>query len=236
MEIGDRLKQIRLSFQESQTVFAARYGLAQTTYAPYETGKRAIPDDLKVKLAQDGFDMNWLLTGNGSMKSQEVESKEVKTVSMPNYFIATKKSFVAEIIPDGGLSVPIITQKLSAGPGQPWTQADIIDGERLPILSRFIKPWNKDRVFAAEVRGDSMTGIQLFDGDMAIFVRGEVEGDGIYVITVDDEVYVKRVAFNPFDRKVTIKSENDRYDPITVDADRIILVGKVIGWLHHHPY
>lgn len=81
-----------------------------------------------------------------------------------------------------------------------------------------------------------MTGIQLFDGDMAIFVRGEVEGDGIYVITVDDEVYVKRVAFNPFDRKVTIKSENDRYDPITVDADRIILVGKVIGWLHHHPY
>nr|WP_321265229.1 S24 family peptidase [uncultured Sphaerochaeta sp.] len=170
------------------------------------------------------------------MKSQEIESKEVKTVSTPNYFIATKKSFVAEEIPDGGLSIPIITQKLSAGPGQPWTQDDIIDGERLPIISRFIKPWNKDRVFAAEVRGDSMSGIQMFDGDMVIFVRGEVEGDGIYVITVDDEVYVKRVAFNPFDRKVTIKSENDRYDPITVDADRITLVGKVIGWLHHHPY
>ncbi|WP_319758137.1 S24 family peptidase [uncultured Sphaerochaeta sp.] len=143
---------------------------------------------------------------------------------------------MTEEIPDGGLSIPIITQKLSAGPGQPWTQDDIIDGERLPIISRFIKPWNKDRVFAAEVRGDSMSGIQMFDGDMVIFVRGEVEGDGIYVITVDDEVYVKRVAFNPFDRKVTIKSENDRYDPITVDADRITLVGKVIGWLHHHPY
>jgi len=143
---------------------------------------------------------------------------------------------VTQEIPDGGLSVPILTQKLSAGPGQEWTDADIIDGERLQIIARFIKPWQKDRVFAAEVRGDSMTGIQLFDGDMVFFVHGEVEGDGLYVLTVDNEVFVKRIAFNPFEKKVTIKSENDRYDPMTVDADRIVLLGKVIGWLHHHPY
>ncbi|WP_320130269.1 S24 family peptidase [uncultured Sphaerochaeta sp.] len=151
-------------------------------------------------------------------------------------YLSFKGAVISEEIPDGGLSVPIITQRLSAGPGQPWTQADFIEAERLPILGRFIKPWQKENVFAAEVRGDSMTGIQLFDGDMAFFAKGEVEGDGIYVLTVDNEVYIKRVAFNPFDRKVTIKSENDRYEPMIVDCDRVVLVGKVIGWLHHHPY
>lgn len=232
----ERLKEVRQFFGESQRVFAMRFGLAQQTYANYESGKAEIPNNLIYGLSKIGINLQWFFTGEGSMLLKDEAPTAIKTPKRESSFLSLRGSVVTEEIPDGGLSVPIITQKLSAGPGQPYTQADIIDGERLPILSRFIKPWNKDRVFAAEVRGDSMTGIQLFDGDMAIFVRGEVEGDGIYVITVDDEVFIKRVAFNPFDRKVTIKSENDRYDPITVDADRIILVGKVIGWLHHHPY
>lgn len=233
--IKDRLKQARISLGMSQSKIAELCNIPQTTYSKYENGG-AIPEPIMLLLAKFGFNLHWLITGDGEMFLDNSKPTPTSLAATTISFITSKGSVITEEIPNGGLSVPIITQKLSAGPGQPYTQADIIDGERLPILSRFIKPWNKDRVFAAEVRGDSMTGIQLFDGDMAIFVRGEVEGDGIYVITVDDEVYIKRVAFNPFDRKVTIKSENDRYDPITVDAERIILVGKVIGWLHHHPY
>jgi SOS-response transcriptional repressor LexA len=112
----------------------------------------------------------------------------------------------------------------------------MVTGERLPIVSRFIKPFPMNRIFAAEVRGDSMTGVQLFDGDMVFFVRGEINGDGIYVLAVDSDVYVKRVSFNPFTKQITIKSENERYEPMTVAQDRVTLLGKVIGWLHHHPY
>jgi len=233
--IKDRLKQARNSLGMSQAKIAELCSIPQTTYSKYENGG-AIPESIMLVLAKFGFNLHWLITGSGNMFLDDSKSVSIELADTKVSYISAKGSTVTVEIPDGGLSIPIITQKLSAGPGQPWTQDDIIDGERLPIISRFIKPWNKDRVFAAEVRGDSMSGIQMFDGDMVIFVRGEVEGDGIYVITVDDEVYVKRVAFNPFDRKVTIKSENDRYDPITVDADRITLVGKVIGWLHHHPY
>ena len=55
-----------------------------------------------------------------------------------------------------------------------------------------------------------MTGVQLFDGDIVLFVPEEKTGDGIFVITVHGEVFVKRMAFDPFHRRVTIISENER--------------------------
>jgi SOS-response transcriptional repressor LexA len=235
--MGGRIREIRQIYGESQRSFAKRLGIVQQTYANYESGRADIPDDLKRKLATMGINLHWLITGDGEMTLKDGPHSGVPVIKEPSAtYMSVKGSTVTQEIPDGGLSVPILTQKLSAGPGQEWTDADIVDGERLQIIARFIKPWQKDKVFAAEVRGDSMTGIQLFDGDMVFFVHGEVEGDGLYVLTVDNEVFVKRIAFNPFEKKVTIKSENDRYDPMTVDADRIVLLGKVIGWLHHHPY
>ncbi len=81
-----------------------------------------------------------------------------------------------------------------------------------------------------------MTGVQLFDGDIAFFVKCDMDGDGIYAISVDGEIFVKRVEYDPFNRKLVIRSENERYEPKIVDPDRVILLGKVIGWLHRHPY
>ena len=216
--------------------FANRIGVKQQTYSNYESGRADIPDDLKRKLAEMGINIHWLVTGEGPMTLDgEAAPASVPAVT-PGTFVSAKGKLVATEIPDGGLSVPIIKQKISAGPGQIWTDADILEGLRLPILNRFVRPGQKGRVFGAEVRGDSMTGVQLFDGDFVFFVHGEVEGDGIYVLAVDDDVFVKRVHFNPFDKTVTIKSENIKYDPMTVSADRVHLLGKVVGWFHNHPY
>jgi len=38
-----------------------------------------------------------------------------------------------------------------------------------------------------------MTGIDIFDRDLVVFVSGVVRGDGIYVLQVGDELIVKRV-------------------------------------------
>ena len=63
-----------------------------------------------------------------------------------------------------------------------------------------VSPYTSDEVRAADVRDDSMTGVQLFDGDIVLFVPEENKGDGIFVITVHGEVFVKRLAFHPFHR------------------------------------
>ncbi|MGD1832520.1 MAG: LexA family transcriptional regulator [Sphaerochaetaceae bacterium] len=233
---SERLKKIRQYKGMSQRAFGELLGIPQTTYANYESGKAIMPDELKKTLAKMGINLHWLITGEGPMTLDgEAAPASVSAVSSGSY-VSAKGKLVATEMPDGGLSVPIIKQRISAGPGQIWTDADILEGLRLPILNRFVRPGQKGHVFGAEVRGDSMTGVQLFDGDFVFFVHGEVEGDGIYVLAVDDEVFVKRVHFNPFDKTVTIKSENVKYDPVTVSADRVHLLGKVVGWFHNHPY
>jgi len=245
--LGERMKLIRESIGLSQKLFGDQLGIPQTTYANYESNKAKVPDEIKQSLAS-GFNINlhWLITGDGPMHYKEskevvadvVEESEAGYSPVPlrtGRLISQSGRIEAIEVGRGELLLPILNQRLSAGPGQEWLVSDFSD-ERLPILSRFIKPYKKEDVFAAPVSGDSMTGVQLFDGDIVFFVRGETQGDGIYVIAVDGEVYVKRVEVDPFDRKLIIKSENDRYQPRIVEPDRVVMMGKVIGWLHHHPY
>lgn len=236
MNIYDRLKLIREHSGLSQTRFAAKFGIAQSTYGQWEVGKRAIPDDFKLQLAEDGINLHWLLTGEGNMNLSENTSVSYTPVQKSDEYITASGKTYPVSIPDGGLSIPILASKVSAGPGEEWSPICFREEERLPVIERFIRPYKKEMVFAAEVKGDSMTGIQLFDGDMAIAVKGYTEGDGIFVLTIDDEVYVKRLQWNPVTKKISVMSENDRYAPFEVEPERITILGKVIGWLHRHPY
>lgn len=233
--IGERMKAIREETGLSQRLFGDKLGIAQTTYANYESNKAKVPDDIKQTLASMlQVNLHWLITGEGSMYN--VSPADYSPSPITTGVLISKSGKIESIeLQEGEVLVPILQQKLSAGAGQEWMPEDFTD-ERLPLLSRFIKPYKKEDVFAAPVRGDSMTGIQLFDGDIAFFVKCEMDGDGIYVISVDGEIYIKRIEIDPFDRKLVIKSENDRYEPKVVDPDRVELLGKVIGWLHHHPY
>lgn len=108
----------------------------------------------------------------------------------------------------------------------------------LPFLTRMLRGAKPTGAKAIEVRGDSMTGINLFDGDIVIFVPGDIRSDGIYVLRVGDELIVKRVEFDPISRKLRIMSENPRYPDRVESADgqSVEVVGKVYGWVHAHPY
>jgi len=108
------------------------------------------------------------------------------------------------------------------------------------ILLKFISPWRPEQVKALEVRGDSMTKIGLFDRDIVLFVPSEREGDGVFVISIDNRMQVKRLEFDLLGETLRIISENDRYEPrILTNAEeinRVRIEGKVVGWLHRHPY
>lgn len=80
-----------------------------------------------------------------------------------------------------------------------------------------------------------MTGAHILSGDIVVFQRGLVAGEGIYVITLGGDVLVKRIAFNRATSKVTIISANPDYPPQTVDSDIVTILGKVVGWIHGEP-
>ncbi len=129
-------------------------------------------------------------------------------------------------------------QLIGAGPAQEVEDYQPITPQK--ILRRFINPWRPDQVKALEARGDSMTKIGLFDRDIVLFVPSEREGDGIFVISIENRMQVKRLEFDLLGKTLRIISENDRYEPrILTSEDEIRMVkieGKVVGWLHRHPY
>lgn len=241
MSINYRLKQIRESFGLSQAKFAIKFNLPQSTYAQYEKGGRSIPDSLKQELSQFGINMNWLINGIGNMyindsqNDQSIRPEQKHIIEPTEAWIDPKGQITTISVSKDSFSVPILKNKVSAGPGEEWDLEDFSE-ERLPILKRFVRRFPKEKLFSAEVRGDSMTGVQLFDGDLVVFVHNLIEGDGIYVISVDGELLVKRLEFDHFDKKLIIKSENPRYEVKVVDPERAQILGKVVGWLHHHPY
>jgi len=228
MGINDRLKLIRANEGLSQAKFAKMFNLPQTTYAQYELGGRAVPDELKVQLAKLGYNIHWLVTGEGDMQQLSRE-------------ILERHYYDLDAIPEEEMDavrrkvdIPILKQRLSAGPGQEWADDDFRD-EKIPVLARMLQIYDIRNIFAAEVRGDSMEGVNLFNEDIALFVKGRVDGDGLYAFSVGGEVYVKRLQFNPFTNKVQIISENPKYKPWEVDASEVNLLGKVIGWMHKEP-
>ena len=237
--MNERLREIRQNTGKSQREFSNLFNIAQQTYANYELGKSSIPENLYLELAQMGINIHWLVTGEGSMfldKDFEDNPEKVLTQTSSTFITPKGKSEIVQT-QKGVYSVPILTQKLSAGPGQNWVKTGYSE-ETVPILERFIRRYPKEKLCAAEVRGDSMTGVMLFDGDIVIFVREIIEGNGIYVLTLRGEVYVKRLSFNPIDETVSIISENAKYKEIEVkkEDESLMILGKVIGWYHHHPY
>lgn len=84
-----------------------------------------------------------------------------------------------------------------------------------------------EALIALRVRGDSMTGAGIQDGDLVIVQRQSTAHDGdIVVALVDDEATVKRLRIKK--ASVELQAENPAYAPIAVRPDRVVLVGKVI--------
>lgn len=231
--MNERLREIRKSCQESQRAFAARFGLVQQTYANYESGKADIPMQLLRQLSSAGINLNWLLSGQGSMY---LDGKEGEVAPGKETYVTPRGKEVEQSPNDPSVFVPVLASKVSAGPGEEWLPVDFREGVMVPILRRFTRAHDIKDVFAAEVKGDSMVDAQLYDGDYVFAVRGLVAGDGIYVISINGSVYVKRIEQDLLGEKVRIISENPHYQPMELAAGQVTVLGKVIGWLHHHPY
>jgi repressor LexA len=91
-----------------------------------------------------------------------------------------------------------------------------------------------DGDFVLRVRGDSMIGAGIFDADLIVVHPVPEARDGEIVVARvegvgDDEATAKR--FYRDGSNVRLVAENDNYEPIIVNADRVELVGRVVGVL-----
>src|SRR5690606_18665031 len=107
--------------------------------------------------------------------------------------------------------------------GQPILAVENVEGW-MPLPQELVQ--DGEEVFALRVRGDSMVGAGIADGDI-VFVRRQPSADNgaIVVALMGDEATVKRFFREP--EGIRLQPANDAYPPVI--TRRAVILGKVIG-------
>src|SRR5437867_605683 len=98
--------------------------------------------------------------------------------------------------------------------------------ETLPLPKELV---GSGTLFALSVRGDSMTGAGILDGDTVVVRQQEAAEDGEVVAALvgDEEATVKRLSRRG--GRVRLLAENPAYEPLEPDEVRVL--GKVVAVL-----
>lgn len=253
----------------SQQKIAGLIGIPQRTWSGYESGKTQPPMRVLFSLAEKGYPIKGLTSelGEDWTEEQKEEARQriglVKGGAFPlDMSSDTAGEYLTQVSkfeffkyshgkpvpvpaqkndPHAMVLIPLFSQRAAAGAGQASTQLDTIE-IYVPIIYELLRGANPKNCGIIRVVGDSMTDMTLFNGDYVIFDRTQLEGDGLYVISIGSDIRVKRVEYRPFEQKVIIRSENvQRYpEPEVITSEQaekmLTIHGKVIAWFHWHPY
>ena len=112
--------------------------------------------------------------------------------------------------------------RIAAGPGM---DAVGVEGARLGLWRGILA----GESFLLEVRGDSMRGAGIEDGDSVIVERHDSPEDGeiVAALLYGETVTVKRLLREG--ERVRLKAENPAYEDIVVDGADVVIQGRVRG-------
>ncbi len=103
-------------------------------------------------------------------------------------------------------------------------------------LDEFISaPDDTDADFILIAKGDSMTGVRIFDGDEVFIKQTDMVNNGeIAAVILDDEATLKRFYYYPEDSRLVLEPENPKYEPMVYegeDLNRVRIVGRAVSVL-----
>jgi len=207
MTIAKRIAQARKG-KFTQETLAEAIGAAQSTVASWETGKNE--PDLKM-----------------------IERIATKTKMDPAWIAFARAQTSAIIDGERYTSVPMYDIDAAAGAGA------IAEEENPTGYRLFETDWLRDmtrspasKLAVIKVRGDSMQET-LFNGDHVLVDLNSrhLAREGIYVISVENRLQVKRITMHPKTKLLTVRSDNQNYPTYTdLTVDDLEVVGRVI-WL-----
>lgn len=209
--LGKRLRYLRERKKLSQLDLSKILNIPNQSISNYERGFRQPDYDILNKLA-DYFDVtvDYLLgRSNEEYKSQESTISKMQE-SSADYNLTM-------------IRIPVLGH-ISAG--RPILAYEHIDEyTSIPKLGNY----NDDELFMLKVKGDSMVGSRIYEGDRVVVkMQPEVENGEIAVVNVNgDEATLKKVRKLDNGQTLLIPS-NEKYEPILIDHENARIVGKVI--------
>lgn len=197
--------------------FAKKSGISESLVRKYLAGDSLPSIERAWVMAKTaGVSLDWLAGGDG--ESASVQAPAPAEAAIYAY-------------------IPLYDARCSAGNGA-WNEgAKIWTHLAFTRYSLQRKGLTLDNLSAIQVAGDSMEPL-LVDGDTVLIdhSRNALEGEGIYVIHLDDHLYAKRLQ-RQFDGALHVISENKAYRDMVVPKERLDelqIIGRVVwagGWV-----
>lgn len=220
MNIGNRIRELRLARGMRINDLADAVGVDQANISRLETGKQKSFTEQSLNKIADAL--------NVSLSELFIPSDPKNTVYNDS------KDIVKGIQGGDVYRVDLLDLNVSAGPGA-FVGSDIIDVIRsieynAEHAKNFFGGKPEAAVKMVNVRGDSMSGT-IEPGDL-VFVDVSVtqfDGDGIYVFGFDGKIHIKRLQIVP--DKIVVISDNTRYRDWFIDESneqRFRIFGKVM--------
>ena len=191
--------------------------------------QKAIYDFLLKTIREKGFAPSIPEIGKQfKIASTNGVSDHLKALEKKGYIRRVGKRAI-EIVNALGKTALIATREVpilgKVAAGKPLLSEENIEG----ILS-IPDDMGSGKLFALQVKGDSMIGAGILDGDKVIVKQqGTAENGEIVCAMINGEATLKR--FFKKDGVITLKAENDKYAPITVSEGEFRIAGRVVGLL-----
>jgi repressor LexA len=107
--------------------------------------------------------------------------------------------------------------------GQPILAVENIE-EVLPFPAELVP---EEPVFSLRVKGESMIGKGLFDGDLVVVKQQNFADEGdVVVALVEEEATIK--TFHRRDGQIMLEAANPSYPPMLFPEERVTILGRVI--------
>lgn len=204
MSIALRLKKLRKEKNLNQSEFASLIGTSQANISRYEKGEIIPSSDFLSKIADKlGVNLNWLLTGKGSMFQE---------------LIPVDSSFLNNMI-----HLPVVSEIAAGQPVEVLSEEPLgyIDIPR--SLLNYPPPY-----LAFRVSGNSMKPL-LLNGDLVICSqdwRNQHLSGKIMAFRTADGITLKKLFLDPKTRTTFLLPINDEYNPIvyTPEDDDLCLI------------
>ena len=254
--IGERIKKAREEAGLSQEELSKRLKIGKRTLIDYEKGVSEPKPSTLLKIADIcNTDAGWLLTGKSNLNIQTNKVKHAQNVGMNinnynnNSIVGTKQkdfqiqspqpqTLVNKDNNDDFIKIPYYPETFAAA------GAGAYNYEEAPKSITFTKTFLEDLLELTIFKGlhiinaigDSMPPT-IESGDKLFVLPFEVENckvreGGIYVISCNFGVLVKRIYFNPFTKELILKSDNKEIPDITISGDELDgcqIIGRVVG-------
>jgi repressor LexA len=209
---GERLKELREQKGLYPSEVAKILGISRTAYIKYESEETAHPRKLDELAAFFGVSADYLLGRSDSRSMLEEARKQIPSSAY---------KYLNEVPPPtDNIKIPIIGSVKCGYDGLAYEYLDgyvMIDNTKL-----------HGDIKAFRCYGDSMNGIGIFDGDIAIVrVQDDVESGELAIVIIDgEEGTLKRIRKQ--EGAIILESANPAYPPRVFTGENMNVV-KIVG-------